>query len=207
MSNYAELQAQALDFMERQGQAGKAADWIALAEARLNRKLGAVETDALITGVIGSRSINVSSLAMVQPIALYLAVAGNDELPILPRAEGTFPYRATPGAPQIWAVNSNDITFDCPVDQSYPFRLRFRQRFALATSNTNWLLANHPDLYLAATIMWGAGYNEDWNGGSIWKGLLDEGLREVRSEIAKNKISVATLDPALGMFGRGGGAR
>lgn len=202
LSNYAELQASALDWMTRAGQTGQVADWITLAEARLNRELGAVETDATIVGVPGARSINVSSLAMVQPIALFLAVVGNDEFLLTPKADGTFPYLTSPGTPRVWAVDGTNIDFDRPVDQAYPFRLRYRQRFALATSSTNWLLTNHPDVYLAATIMWGAGYNEDWNGGSVWKGILDQAIPSVRKTIAQNKRAIASVDRALVGIGR-----
>lgn len=202
LSNYSELQAAALDWMKRAGQTGQTADWVALAEARLNRELGAVETDATITGVSGSRRIDISSLSLVQPIALFLAEVGNDEVFITPKADGTFPYLDDTGRPTIWAIDGTNIDFDRKLDAAYPFRLRYRQKFNLATSSTNWLLTNHPDIYLAAVLMWGAGYNYDWNNGAIWKQTLDEGIPSVRSTIAQSKRSVSTVDRGLAMVGR-----
>ncbi len=202
LDNYTDLQASALDWMERSGQTGKVADWIALGEARLNRELGAVETDAAITGVSGSRRIDIASLAMVQPVALFLAEVGHDEVFITPKADGTFPYLDDTGRPRIWALDGTNIDFDRILDAAYPFRLRYRQKFNLATSDTNWLLTNHPDVYLAATLMWGAGYNESWSNGSVWKGILDEAIPSIRSTIAQNKRAVSTVDRGLAMVGR-----
>lgn len=202
LANYTDLQASALDWMTRAGQTGQVADWITLAEARLNRDLGAVETDATITGVSGSRTIDISALSLVQPIALFLAEAGNDEVFITPKADGTFPYLTDTGRPAVWAIDGTNIDFDRVLDAEYPFRLRYRQKFNLASSATNWLLTNHPDVYLAATLMWGAGYNEEWSNGSIWKGILEEAIPSIRNTIAQSKRSVSTVDRGLALMGR-----
>jgi hypothetical protein len=203
LANYSDLQATALRWMERTGvDDAEAPDWIALAEARLNRELGAVETDATITGTVSSRRIDISSLSMVQPIALYLAEVGEDEVFITPKADGTFPYLDDSGRPSIWAVDGTNIDFDCPLDAAYPFRLRYREKFNLATASTNWLLTNHPDVYLAATLMWGAGYNEDWPSAPVWKSILDEAIPSIKNTIAQSKRSVSTVDAGLAMVGR-----
>lgn len=202
LANYADLQAAAVNWMERAGQAGAVADWIALAEAKLNRRLGAVETDATLSGTIGSRSIDIAGLSMVQPIALFLAPIGQNEELLTPKADGTFTYRSGTGRPRFWAIDGQRIDFDCPLSVAWPLRFRYRERFSLAQSSTNWLLTNHPDVYLAATLMWGAGYNEDWSNGSVWKGVLDEAIPEIKNQIAQNKRGTATADPALMYPGR-----
>jgi hypothetical protein len=203
LATYSELQSEALDWMERAGQSGKAPTWIKLAEARLNRELGVVETDTTLTGTAGSRRIDISGVAIVEPIALFIAEAGQDEEELTPKADGTFPYLNDNGRPKYWAIDGTNIDFDCPLDQAYPFRLRYRQRFALSDSETtNWLLTNHPDVYLAATLMWGAGYNQDWANGTVWKGILDEAIPSIKNLIAQSKRAVATVDPALTYPGR-----
>lgn len=203
LANYSELQSEALDWMERAGQSGKAPTWIKLAEARLNRELDVVETDTTLTGTVGSRSIDISSVSIVQPIALFIAESGQDEEMLTPKADGTFPYLTDNARPKYWSIDGTNIDFDCPLDQAYPFRLRYRQRFELSDSaTTNWLLTYHPDIYLAATLMWGAGYNMDWANGTVWKQILDEGIPSVKNLIAQNKRAVATVDAALTYPGR-----
>lgn len=203
LSNYTELKAAVLDWMVRSGQTGQVADWITLAEARLNRELDAVATDGALTGVADSRRIDVSSLAIVEPIALFLAKTDMDEIPVQIQADGTFPYLANSGEPGIASFDGTNIDFDRPLDQAYPFRLRYLQRFSLSdAAPTNWLLTNNPDIYLAATIMWGAGYNEDWANGQVWKAILDQGIPSVAHQIARSKRGVLRVDPALSAVGR-----
>lgn len=202
LSNYTELQAAVLDWMVRASQTGAVVDWIALAEARLNRELGAVETDTTLTGVADSRRIDISSVSMVRPIALFLAESGSDEVQISPATDGTFPYLTTSGRPTKWAVDGTNIDFDRPLDSAYPFRLRYRERFSLATASTNWLLTNHPDVYLAATIVWGSAYNKNLPEASAWKQLLDEAIPSIKNAIAQTKRAVLTVDRAL--ISRGG---
>jgi hypothetical protein len=204
LNDYAALQATALRWMERTGvDTAEAPDWIALAEARLNRELGAVETDTTLTGVVGSRSISLSGLGMVQPIALFISEVGSEEEFLTPKADGTFEYSPDSRKPRIWSIDGSNIDFDSILNQAYPFRFRYRQRFALSDSETtNWLLTNHPDLYLAATLMWGAGYNQDWQNGAVWKQTLEQTIPEVKNQIAQLKRAVATVDVALTYPGR-----
>lgn len=183
--------------MVRAGQTGQVVDWITLAEARLNRELGAVETDTTLTGVLDSRRIDISSLSIVQPIALFLAETGRDEVRVNPAADGTFAYLSTSGRPAKWAIDGTNIDFDRPLDSAYPFRFRYRQRFALATSSPNWLLTNHPDVYLAASIVWGSAYNKNLSEAAAWKQLLDEAIPSIKSTIAQSKRATLTVDPAL----------
>lgn len=202
LANYSELQASVLDWMVRASQTGKVADWITLAEAQLNRKLGAVETDVTLTGVADSRRIDISAIAMERPIALWLAETGMDEVLVHPKADGTFPYLTTSGRPTKWAIDGTNIDFDCPLSDAYPFRFRIRQRFALTdVAPTNWLLTNHPDVYLAAAIVWGNAYNKNLSEASEWKALLDESIPSVRSAIAQSKRATLSVDPALASRG------
>ena len=198
ITNYAELKTALTTWMTRGDVASQAADCIALGEAGLNRELSAVEVDATLTGVLDSRSIDISALAMVEPIALFLAETSRDEVELTPQEDGTFPYRFLSGYPRFWAIDGTNIDFDCPLDQAYPFRFRYRQRFALSdAAPTNWLLTNHPDLYLAATLVWGGVFIQDDPTASRWVSILNSALPSVKNIIAQSKRATLTVDSAL----------
>lgn len=211
LASKADLKSKAASWLRRSGNAAYVAevdDFISLAEAKLNREIGPVETDATRTGTVGSRSISISALAVVEPIALFITEpAGGDERELQKQAAGNIAVLAEAGRPTLWAIDSGtSIKFERPCDLAYGFRFRFRERFALATDeSTNWLLVNHPDLYLAATLMWGAGYLESWENGAIWKGLLAEGLAEVGRQIGE--INRGTLRVDSGLMAMGGMGR
>ena len=199
ITNYTELKAALPAWMTRGDMAGQAADCISLAEASLNRELPAVELDATLTGVVDSRVLDISSQNCVAPIALFVAQSGLDEVELTPLVDGTFPYRTPSAYPRAWAMDGTNINLDCPVDQAYPFRFRFRQKFALSdAAPTNWLLTNHPDLYLAAVVVWGSVFIQDADGGlERWVSVLNSALPSVRNIIAQNKRSTLLVDNGL----------
>lgn len=201
ISTYAELQTAITDFMARNDVSGRAADFIALGEARLNRLLGVVATTATLTGTIGSNELDISSLSVQEPQNLYVTY-GESELFLIPRALGTYTTTTIQGRPSIWALEAHKIKLDRPQETADSFRFVYLGRFALSdAAPTNEFLTNNPDLYLAASIVWGCTYTKD-PAISLWKSSLDEFVAEVSAENARKKRSVLTTDPALGMMGR-----
>lgn len=200
ISTYAELQSAVEDWLARSDLSGSAVDFITLAEARLNRIIPAVETDVTLTGTLDSRRIDVSANSVHSPIALFLVdPSSSDEYQLLQRSDGTFPYLDTSDRPRMWAMDSTSyIDFDCPLDQAYTFRFRIRQRYALSVSaTTNWLLTNHPDVYLNATLLWAGIYTRDGEHAMAMRALLDDAIKEVRNAITELNRSVLTVDTGL----------
>ncbi len=198
LANYTDLQGQVGNWMANSGLSGQAADFIALAEATLNRELGAVEVDQPLTGTASSNVIDISAYSVVEPIALFVAETGMDEVPLVQQAEGTYPVGATEDYPKYWSIDGTNINFDCPLDQAYPFRFRYRQRFALSDSNpTNWLLTYHPDVYLAAVLVWSGMYKRNRDIPANMAAVLQTGIPAVKREIAQKKRGTLKVDPAL----------
>jgi hypothetical protein len=201
ITNYTELKAAVSDWMARSDITGNVADFISLAEARLNRLLGPVGTTATLTGVIGDQSVSIASLAVQEPQNLYVT-EGVSEYFVVPRPLGTYSTTSVQGRPTIWAIEGDTITFDRPMISAYPFRFVYLGRFALSDlAPTNEFLTNHPDLYLAASIVWGCAYVKDQSG-TVWKQMLDEFTAEVAHDNARRKRSQLTVDPGLGTIGR-----
>ncbi len=116
----------------------------------------------------------------------------------MPLVDGTFPYRSASAYPRAWAIDGAAINLDCPLNQTYPFRFRFRQRFALSdAAPTNWLLTNHPDVYLAACIVWGGVFIQDDPTMARWASILSSAIPSVRNSVVQSKRSVLMVDSAL----------
>lgn len=201
ITNYTELKAAIVDWMARSDLTGNAADFITLAEARLNRLLGPVGTTATLTGVVGSDSIDISALSVQEPQNLYIT-QGVSEYYLTPRALGTYSTTTIDGLPSIWSIEANSIVLNRELDSAYSFRFVYLGRFALSdAAPTNEFLTNHPDLYLAAAIVWGCTYTKDATV-AVWKQTLDEFTAEVAHDNSRKKRSQLTVDPALGIIGR-----
>lgn len=202
ISTYSELKTAIADWMARSDVSGSAADFITLGEARLNRLLEVVGTTTTLTGVVGSAQIDISALSIVEPQDLYVT-AHSVEYFVAPRALGTFTIEETSGQPGLWAIEGSNIKFDRACDEAYSFRFIYQGRFALSdAAPTNEFLTNNPDLYLAASIVWGAAYIKDLPAAAMWRQMLDEFTVEVRNTIAQKKRSQLTVDPGLAGIGR-----
>lgn len=206
LASYSDLLSAVTNWMARADMSGEAADFITLAEARLNREINAVRLSTTLNGQAGSRTIDISGLSCEHPIALYLAQPGLDEVELTPKSEGTFVHITVAGRPRFWAREGEDgglIGFDRELDGDYPFRLYFDQSFKLSESApTNWLLTNHPDLYLAAVLVWGGLFIRDNAQAAQWQAVLNASLPEVKNIIAQSKRANLTVDPALQRVGR-----
>ena len=196
ISTYDELKSAITDWMVRSDIAGSAGDFIALAEARLNRKLDAIETDATLAAVAGSNEISLSALSVDEAKGVILTV-NDSEIAIQKADPQDIRYTSTAGQPTQWVWDADKIKFDRPSDAAYSVRFRYDQRFALSdAAPTNWLLTYHPDIYLAASIVWGMGYIAD-DKGFQWKGVLEEGLAEVQRVLAEKKRAPLRIDEGV----------
>lgn len=199
LANKTELEASVLDWMERPDQTVLVTDFLTLAEARLNRELGLVTTDIALSGTVSSREVDISSVSYTELLQLFLTDEAGDDDEITRKNYANMDFVDDEGQPAEWALKGDDtIVFERPCDEAYSLRLVFNQRFALTdASSTNWLLDEHPDVYLAACLMWGAGYREDWPNGSVWKAIIDEQIPAVRNFITQSKRGLLAVDNAL----------
>ncbi len=204
LDNRNDLLAAITDWMARSDVSGNAGDFIALGEARLNRELKPIELDTTLTGVVDNNSVDIASLSMAAPVALFMTDGiVPTEIELAPKADGTFPIQSISIRPRFWAIDGTTIVFDSPLDQPYTFRFRFQQRFKLSESApTNWLLTNHPDVYLAASLVWGGLFIQASPYAGQFQAVLNSGIPEVKSYIAQMKRGIASVDPALQRIGR-----
>tara|TARA_R110002110_G_scaffold37601_4_gene124038 strand:- start:2595 stop:3242 length:648 start_codon:yes stop_codon:yes gene_type:complete len=199
ISTYSELKTAVTEWMDRSDISGTAEDLVTLAEAKLNRKLDAVEVTATLTGTASSRNVDVSSLDIIEPMFVYIAdTVGGDETEIELKAPASFPFDDTNGEPGYVSLDGDNLVFDRPLDVAYSIRFRYRGRFALSDATpTNDLLTYHPDVYLAACIMWGGVYINDAGKVQGFKSLLDEFIDEAQSHIAQRKRGILSPTPIL----------
>jgi hypothetical protein len=206
LSTYSELKSAIETWLARQGDtniSSNAADFVTLAEARLNRDLPlrVMHTTTTLTGTISSRAVALPS-DFIEPIALFLTTFGEEEM-LKPLVAGNFEYRTTSGTPVAWCINGTNIDLDAPCDQAHTFSFRYRKSFALSdAAPTNWLLTNHPDCYLSACMVEAGIFAEDERASS-WEQRLRSAIDSIAWVDARS-ISVGTLsvDPALRAPGR-----
>lgn len=201
LSNYSELKTSIETWMERSGDAvitGNAGDIVTLAEARINRVIENLSQETTLNAVADSRSIDISSLSLVEPISLWRTDEAGADQQIELKNLGSLHQNDVAGDPAFAALDSDSLEFDCPLQAGQTFRFVYRGRVALSDSNTtNDILTNHPDVYLAACLFWGGLLTEDSDMTAVYKSVWDQFARETKSTIAQQRRSTLTPLPGL----------
>lgn len=205
ITNYSELKAAIPGWAERNDYSDQElSEFVQLADARLNRVIKETEATASLVGSVSSRSIDISALPLIAPVALKITDSpGWQERDIDLKSVAELNYYEGNSYPRFYAVDGTDIKFDTLLDQPYTFRFVYRARFGLSdAAPTNDLLTNNPDIYLAAVLCW-SGIKVDNARLATWKGILEEGIPEVKNTLAQKRRGVLTPDPMFSRTGNG----
>jgi len=200
ITTYAELQAAAANWLVRGDLTARIPDFIALAEARLNRVLRArlAETETTLVGAVGSRAIPLPA-GFTEPLRVWIVrPEGRCEMPFLdPSLIGASSLR---GEPLHWTVDGASLAFDRPLDQAYVFDLRLLSAFRLTDETpTNALLSDSPDLYLFATLCEAAPFLRDPDLAASYEAKLEAAIAAANAKDGRSRSgqSLATELPAL----------
>lgn len=177
-------------------------DCIRLGEAHLNRKLKLREMwlNETLIGTDQSRELDLPS---DYAESRWLKSA-SDFKKLDKRSADKMCYFTTASAtPSEWCVNGDHIDLNELCSGSLSFILRYREKFNLSTQKpTNWLLTNHPDVYLASVLVWSGLLLKD-DDIAAWSTVLREGIEELnthQSEAGEN--TTLTFDPMLATLGK-----
>ncbi len=195
ISTYAQLQTAVASWLNRSDLTTQIPDFITLAESALNRRLNlrVMTQEASLSTTVSSRTVALPT-AFIEPIALWRLDA--DRVPLIFRLPETMEICTTAGRPEYWAVDET-IVFERPADAIYSLVFRYVQGFALSdAAPTNWLLTNHPDVYLFATLVEAAPYLRDDNLLAVMSARLEKAISEVTDKESRSR-SLASLSTDL----------
>lgn len=194
ITTYALLQTAVADWLHRTDLTAKIPDFITLAESRINRQIrfNQQETETTLTATVDSRQITLPT-GFIAPLGLWrtfyegirdeLVFATPEQLPVTDQSS----------QPYYWTIDASNLAFECPADQAYTYVLRYRGTDNLSDTNTdNWILLNHPDLYLYASLIEAAAYIRDIDLMSVAKSGYDMAIQEVLDKEHRTKAG-ATL--------------
>lgn len=192
-STYSDLQAAVLTWTKRTGDTAFAAlvpDFIRLAEARFNRVLrtSAQESAFASTALVdGAASLPVDFLAFKE-----LRFDGDASYTLEPRPQEWLRGQAASSAQPLYFAITGSQVICWPTAGSIKGTY-YAQVPALASNSSNWLLTNHPDLYLFATLTEAALYMEADDRIPLWADKAAALLEQVKSADVGNQINGGPL--------------
>ena len=200
ITTYAELKAAAANWLVRGDLTERIPEFVALAEARLNRILRTrlSEAEVSLTSSVGSRFAALPA-GFTEPLRLWIERSdGRCELPFLEASLiGGVSLRGEPGA---WTVDGASVRFDRPCDQAYPLTLRMLKAFVLSdAAPTNTLLTQAPDAYLFASLCEAGPFLRDTELAGAYEAKLARAIEELNAKEARSRAPqrLATELPAL----------
>jgi hypothetical protein len=203
LANYSDLQAAVSEWLAKSNLSSRASDFIALAEAELNRRVRINQNmnTTTLTLAAGAAYVDLPS-TFLEEIELNWAdySAALNRAPF-DRIDFSNTSDSIAGRPTQYAVTSDAIIFDTEADQSYSLLLRFYQKWRIATDSTNWLLTNAPDAYLFGSLAEASMYLHDDVGLAKYSARFNRSIEAVTLADSRNKKAILTVDPALQCIG------
>ena len=198
LANYTDLQASIAGWLHRSDLAAVIPDFIMLAESRINRNLRAIipQTEIALTATPGSRYMPIPT-GMVEIEALWLTYY-QPRRQLVYKEPTELILNISSGMPNYWSIDSSNIALDSTCDNPYTFTLRYFALFALSSTTTNWLMTNHPDLYLYASLIEAAAYIRDDKLMVTAKGGYDISLKEIQDKESRaGSLSTLSMDSGI----------
>lgn len=190
ITTYGELQAAAATWLVRADLTQRLPEFIALAEARLNRVLRArlAESEVSLTATPGSRTIPLPA-GFAEPLALWIT-QGSERAALRFIEPSLMPVTSLQGRPCGWSVDGSTLAFDRPCDQAYALTLRMLTKFALSDSSpTNALLTDYPDAYLFATLCEAGPFLRDAELAEAYEARLERAIGEINAKDARSRAA------------------
>lgn len=183
LSTYSDLQAAVADWLERSDLAARIPDFIALAEAQINRALRQREMVRRASAVISDPfSEAPEDLAEARFITLSDGDSVWDLSPATPEQIAGLALSGAVGRPRFWSLVGREFQYHPAPDASYTANLLYLCRTPSLTNATptNWLLAKHPDVLLFGALKEAGPFLQDPDRTATFEAKYRTALSEVR---------------------------
>jgi len=194
LDTYAGLKATIADYLNRDDLTSVIPSFIAIAEAKFNRKVRTRQMIKRAEAQIESQFFAYPS-DWLQAKEFQLNVNPIVRLRFVTEAQGDELKASkyiTVGQPLYYTITGSQLEFIPTPDVTYSAELTYYAKIpALSDSNTsNWLLAYAPDLYLYGALMEASPYLKDDERLAVWGQLYANSLADI--EVADQRASVSS---------------
>lgn len=185
LTTYAGLKASVASWLKRSDLTTIIPDLVALAEARIARdlRLRRQIVSADITLTAGTQGVDLPA-DWLEFENVTLAANPPRQLTYvnIEHLDSKYPSTWT-GTPAVYTLEGNQILFGPTPDAAYTANVFYYGKFAAlsADSDTNWLLTNHPSVYLFACLAEAAPYLMDDERSVLWEGKYAKDMNELQT--------------------------
>lgn len=206
IASYSELVSEMGEWLNRADLASKIPTFIRLFEARMNRRLRTPDMEQTFTRttIVGTDTYALNSRVR-QLRQVYIDASPKIVLRAMsPSAlKGAFPFSSEGNPSAYTIIGENLVLAPAPASEQTLAYSGYATLSGLSdSSTTNWLLDDHPDLYLFGSLARAEAYLKDDARVAVWKAAEDEALAEVAKEgNAKRYSGPLVSRPSRGDWG------
>lgn len=186
LSNYTELQTSIGNWLKDTSLTSVIPDFVTLAEARFNRELRVPEMEVVTSATASSESIALPT-GFLEMRSIWLDQNPDRPLDYFPPHQlRTVRASAEAGTPTAYTIIGTAIYFAPVPSGNHTVNMAYYGKIpALASNSTNWLLTNHPDIYLAGSLSAGEafGWNDERIG--LWNATANDGIAMLNEQGVK----------------------
>jgi hypothetical protein len=205
IGDYQDLVSKVGDWLDRDDLDSQIPDFVALVEARLNRVLRAVNSEV---SALWAVSDELYSLPSDFRKLRKLHIEGSPDRPLVEMSPVAIPtmFSGDTGTPRAYYIEGRQLGLAPPPDQSYTLRASYFQRIPPLTSAvpSNWVLSEHPDIYVWGTLMHAAYFIRDADAVDACSALFDQAIAELQRESRLDRWGAGPLVPNGPSQTRGG---
>ena len=197
LSNYTELKAAIADWLDRTDLTDRIPDFIALAEARLNRELRIrpMEVRSTMTTTADKRYFNLPG-GYVQMRNIQLNTNPITPLEyITPEMLDRLYGSDTSGKPKAYTLIGDEIQLAPIPDSTYTLEMAFYEKFTplgdgtSGTVTSNWLTNNAPDVLLYGALIEAEPFIKNDERMPLWLNAYKEAINKIQHADARDRHS------------------
>lgn len=197
ITTYSELQTSVADYLDRSDMTLVIPTWIDLAEAQFQRVIRDRRMLQRSTADVDSQFTQLPSdfLEMLN-IQLNGSTIQGLEYRTPSALDAERPFLNQYGKPIFFSIVGETLeVLPNPNGTAYTTELLYYQKIpALSDSNTtNWLLTNHPDVYLFGTLKQSAPYLKNDERLTVWSALYQQAVEELRVQDDRSQVYTSRL--------------
>lgn len=202
LANYGQLKTAVADLLNRSDLTSAIADFITMLEARVNREIRfrnrRMETSTTLAYSGTDEATLPTDYLEARTLIWQSDPRKRLEYMTPTQFEAAYPTD-TLGTPANYTIFGSTIQVGPFPNSTVGATLRYLQKLTglSADSDTNWLLTNHPDVYLYGSALASAPHLGEDNRIQMWLGLFDRAAGEIKREDFRARFSGAPLRPAL----------
>jgi hypothetical protein len=191
ITTYSELLTAAANWSGRADLTSRIPEFIALAEAKMNRRLrekDMVTKDAAFS-ITGEYVAVPTSFGGVKAFALN--ASPRSILLFMPDIMMTATFGDVTAPPSHYNVQGSNFRFGPIPDATYVATLIYYLKVPALTGSatTNWMITNHPDAYLYGVLAELAGLAQDWDGAGKWVQAMYAVIDEIKKASNRDSYS------------------